>query len=209
MDHGSAPKWLTMPFAAAKHAITPYTEREKKGLARSKWFMDEGSGYRHEQSTKPQTLGYAFADSPVAVLSWIYEKLHDWTDSYPWTDDEICTWISIYWFSTAGPAANVRIYYEAVHSTKVVTRERLTEWIPKVKLGMSHFPQELRVLPKAWTRTLGPVVFEKDHESGGHFAAWERPDAIVGDVRKMFGKGGGAYGVIKGRDGYDQASSRL
>lgn len=51
--------------------------------------MNEGSGYRVLQTTKPQTLGYALQDSPVALLAWIYEKLHDWVDDYPWTDDEI------------------------------------------------------------------------------------------------------------------------
>ena len=49
---------------------------------------------------------------------------------------------------------------------------------------------------------MGPVVFESEYESGGHFAAWERPDAIVKDLREMFGKGGGAHGCVEGREGY-------
>lgn len=115
MDQGERPRLFSNPILATKHNLAPYTKAERDGLARTKWFEEEGSGYRSEQSTKPQTLGYAFADSPVALLAWVYEKLHDWTDNYPWTPDEICTWMSIYWFSTAGPAANIRIYYEAVH----------------------------------------------------------------------------------------------
>ena len=47
-----------------------------------------GQGYFEEQSTKPQTLGYLLADSPVGLLAWIYEKLVGWTDNYPWTEDE-------------------------------------------------------------------------------------------------------------------------
>ena len=124
----------------------PYSDRDKAGFARSKWFLDEGSGYRLIQSTKPQTPGYGVADSPVGLLAWIYEKLHDWTDDYQWTDDEILTWISIYWFSTAGPAASFRIYYEATH-TDGVHRERTQSWIPKVKLGLLHAPKELTVVP--------------------------------------------------------------
>jgi hypothetical protein len=172
--------------------------------------MNEGSGYRSHQSTKPQTLGYAFADSPVALLAWIYEKLHDWTDNYPWTEEEVCTWMSIYWFSTAGPAANVRIYYEAVHewddpSTRV-TRDRTKEWIGGgVKLGLSHSPRELSVLPSSWTRTQGQVVYEKSWDSGGHFFAWEKPEHLLHDVRAMFGKDGGAYGVVPGKAGYPTA----
>lgn len=48
----------------------------------------KGRGYAIEQCTKPQTLGYGLADSPVALLAWMYEKLVSWTDKYPWTDDE-------------------------------------------------------------------------------------------------------------------------
>lgn len=211
MPFGMEPSFMSNPFLALKHAVTPYTDEEKKGLARTQWFNQEGSGYRKEQSTKPQTLGYALADSPVALLAWIYEKLHDWTDGYSWTDDEICTWVSIYWFSTAGPAANIRIYYESEHpqtqaDADVITRDRLQKWVPHVPLGLAYFPKELRVIPKTWGRTMGPVVFESEYEKGGHFAAWERPDAILKDLRSMFGKDGGAYGVVPGRNGYERAT---
>ena len=71
-----------------RYSLTPYTSAEKAGLARTAWFRAEGSGYFAEQSTQPQTLGYALADSPVGLLAWIYEKLVNWTDAYAWTDDE-------------------------------------------------------------------------------------------------------------------------
>jgi hypothetical protein len=92
-----------------------------------------------EQASKPQTLAYALNDSPVALLAWIYEKLHDWTDSYPWTDDEIFTWVSIYQFSRAGPGAAHRIYYEVTHTKpgpKTITRDQIENYIPNVKLGL-------------------------------------------------------------------------
>jgi hypothetical protein len=57
-------------------------------MAITKNFFENGMGYFGEQSTKPQTLGFSLADSPVGLLAWIYEKLVAWTDSYPWTDDE-------------------------------------------------------------------------------------------------------------------------
>ncbi|ORY69756.1 microsomal epoxide hydrolase [Pseudomassariella vexata] len=205
-DSANPPEFAKNPLLAAKHAVTPYTKREKHGVGRSKWFEEEGSGYNVEQSTKPQTIGYGLADSPVACLAWIYEKLHDWTDSYPWTDEEICIWVSIYWFSTAGPAASMRIYYETAHNVDnridKMDRQKMMTYSPGVKLGFSHFPMDLHVRPSTWVQTLGEVVFEKDHESGGHFAAFERPDDIVADVREMFGRGGGAYGVAKGVTGY-------
>lgn len=204
MVRSHAPTFSSNPILAAQHTLTPYSQRDKNGLARSNWFLKEGSGYRMEQGTKPQTLGYALADSPVGLLAWIYEKLHDWTDNYPWTDDEILTWVSIYLFSTAGPAANLRIYYEALHDTQL-GRERTERYIPHVKLGLAHFPRELTVVPKTWARTLGPVVYESVNESGGHFAAWERPEAIVRDLREMFGRKGGAYGCVEGKEGFVKA----
>ncbi|GAB7361114.1 hypothetical protein MBLNU230_g1151t1 [Neophaeotheca triangularis] len=199
MIRASQPTWTSHPLLALQHALTPYSDADRKGLERTTWFQEEGQGYRILQSTKPQTIGYALTDSPVALLAWIYEKLHDWTDAYPWTDDEILTWVSIYYFSTAGPAASLRIYYEATHPKAGVWKERTQTWIPKVKLGLCKTPQELGVVPDTWGRTLGPVVFESDKKSGGHFAAYEVPDEIVLDLRQMFGKNGPCYRIVRSR----------
>jgi len=145
-----------------------------------------------EQTTRPSTIGAALADSPIALLAWIYEKLHDWTDDYPWTDDEILTWVSIYLWSAAGPAANVRIYYES-QNTHPHPREHpaLFKYNPRVMLGLSYFPKDLLVHPKPYGRTLGPVIFEKVHTEGGHFAAYEKPELLASDVKTMFSTGGG------------------
>ena len=86
------------------------------------------------------------------------------------------------------------------------TRERVGEWIDHVKIGYSHQPKELRVIPKTWIRKLGQVVFERDSESGGHFFAYEMPEQLVKDLRDMFRKGGGAYGVVQGKKGYKEAA---
>lgn len=151
MVRPNPPTWNKNPLLALAHTVTPYSETEKKGLDRTHWFLNEGSGYRTLQATKPQTIGYALTDSPIALLAWIYEKLHDWTDDYPWTDDEILTWISIYWFSNAGPAAACRIYYEAIHvSSEGVSRDRTGEWIDRVYLGLAYAPRELGIPPRIW-----------------------------------------------------------
>ncbi|RDW88354.1 hypothetical protein BP6252_00386 [Coleophoma cylindrospora] len=189
------------PLLAIQHAMTPYTDKEKIGLQRSEWFHQEGYGYNSIQGTKPQTIGYAVADSPVALLAWLLEKLHDWTDSYPFTDDEILTWVSIYQFSTAGPAASLRIYYEAHHEEGNVSINAARGYIPHVKLGLGHFPKDIYVYPKMWARSLGDVVFQREHEAGGHFAAYERPEDLAGDLKSMFGRGGGAFGILKGKTG--------
>ena len=180
-----------------KHALLPYSKDEKEGIARTAWFDKEGFGYNLLQSTKPSTIGFALADSPVALLAWIYEKLHDWTDSYPWTDDEILTWISVYQFSRAGPAASSRIYYEIQHPVKIEQSDQIVSgYIPDVKLGLSYFPRDIHVPPRTWGHTLGPVVYEASHADGGHFAAHERPELLAADLKKMFAKNGAASSVV-------------
>lgn len=182
------------PAEYVRHALLPYSRAEREGMERTAWFAREGSGYYMEQATRPHTLGFALADSPVALLAWVYEKLHDWTDGYPWTDDEVLTWISIYAFSAAGPDASVRIYYESTKQDDIALAGGYHKQVP---LGMSYFPRDVILRPSTWNRTLGPVVFEKRHAAGGHFAAYERPDELVDDLRTMFGKGGGAKNVVK------------
>lgn len=143
MIRAKPPRYASNPILALKHNWTPYTSTEKKGFERTNWFTQEGRGYYAEQSTKPQTLAYALNDSPVALLMWIYEKLHDWTDGYAWTDDEIFTWVSVYWFSRAGPGAAHRIYYEVVHAKPGkgrITRDEVEGYIGIVKLGLGRLP---------------------------------------------------------------------
>ena len=128
--------------------------------------------------------------------------IFSWTDDYPWDDDEILTWISIYWFSTAGPAATLRAYYESKHDPDG-DAAKVSDYIPDVKLGTAKFPKELIQFPKLWNKTMGPLVLATEYDHGGHFAAWERPDAIVKDLREMFGKKGGAFACVKACVGFD------
>ena len=163
------PPSITRPRLLFSHLLSyipffGYTAREKEGLARTEEHTKLGQGYMAAQSTKPQTLGYGLADSPVGLLAWIYEKLIVWTDAYPWEDDEgaysiltyICrifdemsvsvlTWISIYHFSRAGPTASLRIYYEYMHH--ISSRGPVPTNIP---VGYSYVPKELFIFPQRY-----------------------------------------------------------
>lgn len=194
------PTATSHPELHAKLQTTPLSKEETAGLERTAWFSKEGKGYIKQQSTKPQTIGYSLTDSPVGLLAWIYEKLHDWSDNYAWTDDEILTWVCIYYFSKAGPAASSNIYYEIEHKSPGAFA--VAQTYIDVPLGIARFPKDLILLPKLWNHTLGLIVLESESKMGGHFAAWECPDAIVHDLSTMFGKGGGAYNVVAGGSGY-------
>ncbi|KAG5716130.1 Epoxide hydrolase 1 [Termitomyces sp. T112] len=201
----TAPPSHKRPLLLISHLLSylpflGYTEREKAGLARSLDFLTTGSGYFAIQSTRPQTLGYGITDSPVGLLAWIYEKLAaSVEDGKPFTDDEILTWISIYYFSRAGPAASFRIYYEVTKLEglgALATQESTT-----IPLGHSYFPNEAISLPRSWYKVPN-LIFESEQPSGGHFAAIEEPEALVADLRAMFGKAGPAFGVIEGKSGF-------
>ncbi|PVH81359.1 alpha/beta-hydrolase [Cadophora sp. DSE1049] len=185
----SEPKW------DADNPKPEYTERELTIMKNGKIWRETGNGYFAIQSTKPATLAFSLADSPTGLLAWIYEKLVGWTDDYPWTPDEILTWISIYYHSTAGPGASIYTYYEATHDAKF-NFLTIQEYID-IPLGIAGFPKEVATAPKSWRKALGPVVEDVEFERGGHFAAWERPGDVVECLVRMFGRGGGAEGVVK------------
>lgn len=195
MSPMAPPKFSNHPYLFISNLLMKPSARDRSAVERTNIYRAEGSGYAVQQSSKPQTIGYALADSPVGLLAWIYEKLHDWTDDYRWTADEILTWVSIYWFPTAGPAASCRIYYEVSHDPQLRDFV-LTGRIPNVLYGVVHMPKEVVAAPKAWTAQMGKVVHETEADRGGHFAAYECPDFIARDVQRMFGKDGGAYGVL-------------
>ena len=150
-------------------------------------FMDkwgqEMSGYAIIQATRPQTLSYALTDSPAGQLAWIVEKFKEWTDpaaSLPGDAvdrDLILTDVSVYWLTgTAGSAA--RIYYEGARTWGQAR--------PKspVPTGVAVFPNDITLRPLA--ERDHNVVHWAEFSRGGHFAALEAPDLLVGDVREFF-----------------------
>ena len=109
----------------------------------------------------------------------------------------------------------MRIYYEVVRSNDL---SEMNLWKVTVPVGLSFFPKEQGYSPRAsdfhfcakaqfeiyfrYLRAESNIVFESEHDAGGHFAAYEKPEAITDDLRRMFGKGGPAAGVVAGHDGF-------
>lgn len=120
----AGPPPITSPIKFARFLITSflkwYTPAEAARLNGMRNYQMNGNGYFQIQKQRPNTIGVALSDSPVGLLAWIYDKLVTWTDDYPFTDDEVCEWVSLYWFSRAGPAASVVIYHEAFRGVNPV-----------------------------------------------------------------------------------------
>jgi pimeloyl-ACP methyl ester carboxylesterase len=179
---------LTMPMVAppsAEEETQPLTKAEKQGLAAYKTFQKVGTGYSSEQSTRPQTLGYALVDSPSGQCAWIAEKFWDWTDcaGHPEnvvTRDRLLDNVMLYWLPGTG-ASSARLYWESYK------RRRLDE-VP-VPTGVTLFPQEIMRLPRHWIeRRYTDLRYWSEPDVGGHFAAMEQPDIFVDEVRTFFRK---------------------
>ncbi|KAJ5787180.1 hypothetical protein N7457_002170 [Penicillium paradoxum] len=215
------------PYQFLKSLLSvPFSSKDRGFIARTVEYLTSGNAYMKQQETRPQTLGYGLHDSPVGLLAWIYDKMHIWTDKYPWTDEEILTWVSVYYFSTAGPMASTRIYYEASAPKRDGSEDKLENGLKKdagekadlrymslaqilgaraphnVRFAVAQFREELIMWPMAWYRSIGNVVQETEFEHGGHFAAWEVPELLASDIKKFLGNNGPAFGAVTDRDGY-------
>lgn len=98
----------------------------------------------------------------------------------------------------------MRNYYEALHAKSVsgITYNQLRSYIPEVKLDLLHLPRGISIVPSTWAAALGPGVPQSEHTHGGHFVAWEAPEAILEDLWAMFGDRGPYYGIVPEKNRY-------
>jgi pimeloyl-ACP methyl ester carboxylesterase len=159
------------------------TDEEKDAIARAKNYFDQLSGYSNMQKTRPQTIGYALTDSPVAQAAWIYDRFITSTDSdrHPekvLTKDEMLDAIMIYWL-TGTAASSSRLYVE---SFKDFTTTKLD-----IPVGCTIFPGDVLTSPKVWAeRIFSKLIYWNKAERGGHFAALEQPTIFVREVSDCF-----------------------
>jgi pimeloyl-ACP methyl ester carboxylesterase len=148
-------------------------------------FLGEGSGYFRAQATRPQTIGYSLADSPVGQLAWIYDKFHDWTDSHGdpenvLTKDEILDDVMLYWLPDTA-ASSARFYWE----NRDVTLNMGP--VEKIPVACSIFPHEIYRAPRRWAeQTYKQLIYWHELDRGGHFAALEQPELFVHELRAAF-----------------------
>ncbi len=160
-------------------------EEHQRSLQLSKEYKDEDWGYMQIQKSRPQTIGYGLVDSPVALASWIYEKMWRWTDNQGRPEDalsrdQMLDNIMLYWLTATG-GSSARLYWEA--SGTIATSEDTV----KVPAGISRFPAELSLTPRDWAERVYPnIVYWNDVAKGGHFGAWEQPQIFADEVRKCF-----------------------
>lgn len=146
------------------------------------WQRDEGA-YQHQQQTRPLTLAYGLGDSPLGLLAWIVEKLRAWSDcdsdvSTRFTDDDVLTWISLYWFTNT-IASSFRPYNDAF--VRPARAPGVT-----VPTALAVFPHDLAQPPREWAERRNAVTRYTRMPRGGHFPAFEEPDLLAHDITQFY-----------------------
>jgi pimeloyl-ACP methyl ester carboxylesterase len=161
-----------------------YTAEEQAALAQLQRYSTDASGYASIQGTRPQTLGYGLADSPVGQAMWIYEKFQGWTDNKGDPEeaislDHMLDDITLYWLTNTA-ASSARIYYESF-------RTDFGRMPLELPVAVSIFKGDMFTPPKVWgERTYSKLFYWNEVPRGGHFAALEQPQLFVGELRKAF-----------------------
>lgn len=176
---------INMPAGTAPaEAIANPTAADTAAFAVQKAYRDKNSGYSKQQSSRPQTLGYRLADSPVAQMTWIVEKFWRWTDcngdpETALTRDEMLTNVMLYWLPGCG-ASSAQLYWESFGSFR--SRD-----LVELPTGVAAFPKEIIKAPRHWCEASYNLTHWTDMTRGGHFAAFEQPELLVDDLRLFFG----------------------
>jgi pimeloyl-ACP methyl ester carboxylesterase len=172
---------LTMPIVLPDPAtMNDLSASEQSALAGMKHYRTSGAGYARQQGTRPQTLGYALADSPAGQAAWIIEKFQAWMDcdgdpENVLSRDELLDMVMLYWLPNAA-TSSARLYWE---SFAKVNREPLT-----LPVAISMFPKEIFRCSRRWAETrFKNLMHFREFDKGGHFAALERPADLVDELR--------------------------
>jgi pimeloyl-ACP methyl ester carboxylesterase len=178
-------------------AMPAESEQERAALDALTTFRTSGNGYLIEQDTRPQTIGYALLDSPVALAAWMLD--HD-TDAYykisrafldkqpagHLTPDSIVDNITLYWLTGTGASA-AREYWEGTQAAAAARAAGQTPPQVSLPVGFTTFPGEIFRAPRSWVQKAYPTLtYFNEAARGGHFAAWEEPELFATEIRAAF-----------------------
>ncbi|OII36240.1 epoxide hydrolase [Curtobacterium sp. MMLR14_014] len=172
---------LNTPYAFPEHIPASLSPEEQHAVDTLAQYSGVLGGSNHLQATKPQTPGFALADSPVGQAAWIYEKYQSKTDNCGLAEDaipldSILDTISLSWFTNSAASA-ARIYWENRSAT--MAGPELT-----LPVAVTVFPADIPLLPQSWiTDKYSSLVHSAVADRGGHFAALEQPDRLVDEIR--------------------------
>jgi pimeloyl-ACP methyl ester carboxylesterase len=186
---------LVTGLGGGEHPST--TDAERAAIAALGAFRATGFGYFLEQSTRPQTIGYALLDSPVALAAWMldhdtdsYEKItHAFLDGRPsggLTRDAILDNITLYWLTGTGASA-ARAYWESGRAQAQAQASGQKPPAVSIPAAFTVFPGEIFRAPRSWAEQgYANLTYFNEAARGGHFAAWEEPQLFSEELRAAF-----------------------
>ena len=173
-----------LPLRRDPAQISGSSEAERQYLRELGVWLGEETGYSGQQATRPQTLAYAMTDSPAGLAAWIAEKMRAWSDCHGDVEsvfdrDELLANISLYWF-TGAIGSSFWPYYARHHGPWPIPDGQTVD----VPMGYCEFPAEIVRPP----RVLAEKTFRRWQvmPCGGHFAAWEQPQALADEIRAFY-----------------------
>ena len=188
--HTNMPNAVPLEIDAAARANAPAPpglSAEEQHAYEQLAFFYTNVYYAYHMGTRPQTL-VGLADSPVALATFMID--HDARSleliarvfdggSEGLTRDDVLDNVTLFWLTNTGVSA-ARLYWEnkfPFFSPKNVT----------IPVAVSAFPDELYQLPRSWAERAYPMLIHYNKlDKGGHFAAWEQPEALSGEIRAGF-----------------------
>jgi pimeloyl-ACP methyl ester carboxylesterase len=171
------------------------SEQERTARDAAAEFMETGFAYFLEMATRPQTIGYALLDSPVALAAWMLD--HD-TDSYykfagafvdgrptgNLTREHIVDNVTLYWLTGTGASAARNYWEDGLARAAAASQPPPPASVP---VGFTTFPDEIWAAPRSWVEVAYPdLAYFNEADRGGHFAAWEEPELFATEVRAAF-----------------------
>ena len=164
------------------------TEQEERMLSRLQWYGRKETGFSLQQASRPQTLGYGLADSPVGQMAWIIEKFHGWSDckndngvSHPenvFSRDHLLDSVMIYWLNNAA-TSSAHLYWHSFGEALLGDIE--------LPFGGTVAPWDIFPASRRWAeRRRKNITYWNELDRGGHFLAMERPDIFVKEIRQCF-----------------------
>ena len=188
-DHAPACEAIHINILTMRHPEPPRGPEEEAWARRFEEEQIMEEGYRTQQATKPQTLGFAMMDSPVGVAAWIIEKFNSWSDTVgddvesAHSRDELLANIMVYLATGTFTTASWIYYGRREEGGRVMSPEGRRVEVPT---ACALFPEELLAwAPRSYVERIYNVTQWTEMPRGGHFAAMEEPDLLIEDIRKF------------------------
>jgi len=191
--HVNMPATVPMDAATALNNGEPapsgLTDVERAAFNSLSDLYKKGGGYAAMMVTRPQTVGYALADSPAGQAAWIYDKFAAWTytngePERELSKDDMLDDITLYWLTNSA-TSSAQLYWENNNNNFNAVNQKTADI--SIPVAVTVFPGEIYRAPRSWTqKAYRNLIYFHEVDKGGHFAAWEQPELFAKEIRAAF-----------------------